>query len=130
MSRRDARILALQVLYESDLANHPADAILQRHLREAERPEAVSAYAAKLVSGVAQAREALDARISQLAPEYPADQLAAIDRNILRVALFELEGGEVPVKVAINEAVDLAKEFGSDASPRFVNGVLGAATQV
>jgi N utilization substance protein B len=130
MSRHDARILTLQVLYEADMSSHPAGVILGRHVREAEFPDSVRAQASALVSGVTNSREALDAQISQLAPDYPASQLAAIDRNILRMALFEIELGEVPVKVAINEAVDLAKEFGSDSSPRFVNGVLGAATSI
>jgi N utilization substance protein B len=129
MSRHDARVLALQVLYEADTTSHPANEILHRHLREEERSEAVRDYAAELVAGVISARTALDMRIEQLAPEFPAGQLAAIDRNILRIALFELEADDVPERAAINEAVDLAKEFGSDASPRFVNGVLGAATK-
>jgi N utilization substance protein B len=129
MSRHDARVLALQVLYEADSTSHLAGEVLARHLREAERPESVRAYASLLVSGVVTDRDALDASIARLAPDFPADQLAVIDRNILRMALFELQQDDVPVKVAINEAVDLAKEFGSDASARFVNGVLGAATK-
>jgi N utilization substance protein B len=69
----------------------------------------------------------LDALIAKYAPEYPVDQLAIVDRNILRLAFFELKNmGDVPVKVAINEAVELAKLYGSDSAPRFINGVLGA----
>lgn len=130
MSRHEARVLALQVLYEADMARHPAGEVLSRHFSEAERAESVRKYAAELVSGVVAHRAALDEKISSLATEFPPDQLAAIDRNILRIALYELECGDVPIKVAINEAVDIAKEFGSEASSRFVNGVLGAATSL
>lgn len=130
MSRHDARVLALQVLFEADAARHPAGEVLNRHFGEVEHPDVVRQYASALVSGVVNHQAALDERIGALASEFPAEQLAAIDRNILRMALYEIQCGEVPVKVAINEAIDLAKEFGSDASSRFVNGVLGAATNI
>ncbi len=130
MSRHDARVLALQVLYEADTAHHPAGEVLSRHLAEVERPEAVRAYAIELVSGVMREVDSLDRMIGALAPEFPAEQLAAIDRNILRIALYEMQRGEVPLKVAINEAVTIAKEFGSETSSRFVNGVLGAAAKL
>lgn len=127
MSRHDARILALQVLFEADVAQRQAGEILSRHLREAEWPEADRAYVSQLVSGVVAGYDEMNKLIGRLAPDYPVDQLAAVDRNILRIALFEMQATDTPPKVAINEAVDLAKEFGSDTSPRFVNGVLGAA---
>lgn len=127
MSRHDARVLALQVLFEADTVGHPAGEVLNRHFAEAEWPASVREYAVELVSGVVANQEALDRRIGELAPEFPAKFLAAIDRNILRIALFELQSGAVPLKVAINEAVNMAKEFGSETSARFVNGVLGAA---
>jgi len=130
MSRRDARVLALQILYEADTARHPAGEVLSRHLAEVERTEAVRNYASELVNGVVNEMNSLDRRISALAPEFPAEQLAAIDRNILRIALYEMQRGEVPLKVAISEAVNLAKEFGSETSFRFVNGVLGAAASL
>jgi len=130
MSRRDARVLALQVLYEADTAHHPAGEVLSRHLAEAERAEAVRNYASELVNGVMNEVDSLDRKIGALAPEFPAAQLAAIDRNILRIALYEMQRGEVPLKVAISEAVNLAKEFGSETSFRFVNGVLGAAASL
>ena len=86
-------------------------------------------YAETLVRGVMQTKAASDALIAQLAPEFPVESLSPIDRNILRIALFEMRQGDVPLKVAINEAVELAKRFGSASSPRFVNGVLGAAAR-
>ncbi|MCS7055765.1 MAG: transcription antitermination factor NusB [Thermoflexales bacterium] len=130
MSRHDARVLALQALYEADTAHHPADEVLNRHLAEVMRPAAVRQYAAELVNGIVREKASLDQIISTLAPEFPAEQLSAIDRNILRIALYEMRCGEVPLKVAINEAVNIAKEFGSETSWRFVNGVLGAAAKL
>jgi N utilization substance protein B len=127
MSRHEARVLALQVLYEADTAQHEAGVILSRHFQEAQPAETLRSYASQLVSGVVTERAGLDKLISALAPDFPVGQLAAIDRNVLRIALWEMRFGEVPVKAAINEAVDLAKDFGSDTSARFINGVLGAA---
>ncbi|MCS6847668.1 MAG: transcription antitermination factor NusB [Anaerolineae bacterium] len=130
MSRHEARVLALQVLYEVDTAHHSADEVLNRHLAEVERPASVRAYAIELVNGVMREMASLDQTISALAPEFPAEHLSAIDRNILRIALYEMRRGDVPLKVAINEAVNVAKEFGSETSSRFVNGVLGAAANL
>lgn len=91
-------------------------------------PEEGQAFLRLLVSGVVRHLERLDTLIHQYAPAWPVAQIAVIDRNVLRLALFELSGAtDTPQKVAINEAVDLAKLFGSDSSPRFVNGVLGSA---
>lgn len=129
MSRHEARVLALQVMFEADAASHPAGEVLSRHLREAQYDELVREYSSRLVSGVVTAQEAIDEQIGRFAPDFPVEQLAVIDRNILRIALWEMQHGGVPMKAAINEAVELAKEFGGDASPRFINGVLGAATQ-
>ncbi|PJF48895.1 MAG: transcription antitermination factor NusB [Candidatus Thermofonsia Clade 3 bacterium] len=130
ISRRDARVLALQTLYEADTARHPADEVLNRHLAQVARPAAVRQYAIALVQGVMREATTLDQMISALAPKFPADQLSAIDRNILRIALYEMREGEVPLEVAISEAVNIAKEFGSETSARFVNGVLGAAANL
>ena len=82
-----------------------------------------------LVSGVVKYRSELDQLIHKYAPEWPVNQLAVVDRNVLRLALFELgcQQANTPPKVVINEAVELAKAFGSDSSPRFINGVLGSA---
>ncbi len=84
-------------------------------------------FARELVTGVWQHRAELDALIQQHAPEWPVDQMAVVDRNVLRIAIYEFNVAHLtPLKVAINEAVELAKTFGSDSAPRFVNGVLGA----
>jgi N utilization substance protein B len=124
--RRQARIAALQALFEIDSVRHPVAAVLQRRTDEADIPAAGEAFLRKLVRGVIEHQEALNELISTFAPEWPIEQMAIIDRNILRIALFEffVDGG-TPPKVAINEAVELAKAFGSDSSRRFVNGVLG-----
>ena len=91
-------------------------------------PPAVEAFARRLMAGVLVHRHRLNTLIAQHAPEWPLDQMAVVDRNILRIAIFELGDADMdtPAKVAINEAVEMAKVFGSDSSPRFVNGVLGA----
>jgi N utilization substance protein B len=124
--RRQARIVALQALYEIDSVNHPIGIVIEQRIREAEMPEDGQPFARSLVQGVIEHREQLDVMIGTYAPEWPVDQMAVIDRNVLRIALFEfLIDGSTPPKVAINEAVELAKVFGSDSSPRFVNGVLG-----
>jgi N utilization substance protein B len=124
--RRLARQLALQVLYEVDLVAHPVGEVLSQRFADTELLPRVQTYSQKLVMGVAQSRELLDHYIQSHAPEWPLDQVAIIDRNLLRIALYEFTVGGVPVKVAINEAVELAKRYGSDSAPRFVNGVLGA----
>lgn len=123
-------MLALQVLYESDTAQRDAGVVLSRHFQEGQLADGLGDYASQLVSGVVTERTGLDKLISNLAPDFPVAQLAAIDRNILRIALWEMRFGDVPVKAAINEAVDLAKDFGSETSARFINGVLGAAASL
>jgi transcription antitermination protein NusB len=127
MSRHDARALALQVLYEADTAQHAASEVLERHLLEGSYGDKVRSYAESIIDGVVAKQGQLDDTIGKHAIEYPVAQLSPIDRNILRIALYEVQCADVPGKVAINEAVELAKEFGSDTSARFVNGVLGAA---
>ena len=127
-ARRDARILALMVLYESDTAQHPAGLVLQRHLQDdGEVSDDTRAYTSQLVSGVINDLAALDGVLHECAPDFPLNQVAPIDRNILRIALFEMKSGLTPPKVAINEAIEISKEFGSESTPRFVNGVLGTA---
>ncbi len=125
--RRLARELALQALYEVDLVGHAPAAVLHERLNEVvdENPR-VEAYARELVMGILASMDQLDFYIQSHAPEWPLDQVAVIDRNLLRMALYEFTVGHVPVKVAINEAVELAKDYGADSTPRFVNGVLGA----
>lgn len=125
--RTRARALALQVLYEVDIANHPPGEIYKLRLEEAPLPEDLAEFARQIIFGVLPLTNTLDHLIARYAPEWPLDQIAAIDRNILRMALWEFAVyGETPLKVAINEAVELAKLYGSDSAPRFINGVLGA----
>ncbi len=122
--RRRARSQALQALYEIDSVNHPADEVLARYGEELS-PEARE-FMNTLVRGTLDSRQEIDAMVVESAPEWPINELAVIDRNILRLSLWELLiWGETPVKVAVNEAVELAKRYGSDSAPRFVNGVLG-----
>jgi len=138
--RQLARQLALQVLFEVDSVGHPPGAVVDARLAnpmptdvgddpQMEVGAETDRYLRLLVSGVVLHRPALDAIIGVYAPEWPVDQLAIVDRNVLRMALFEIGSKEAdtPPKVVINEAVELAKRFGGDTSPRFVNGVLGSA---
>lgn len=124
--RTRARSLALQVLYETDLSTHLPGDVLKTRLEETTLPRDLAEFARSIVFGVLPIREQLDTVIAKYAPEWPLDQIAAIDRNILRMACWEFAiSHDTPVKVAINEAVELAKLFGSDSTARFVNGVLG-----
>ena len=128
-ARRKARAVALQTLYEVDCTGHEAEGAVTRLLTEAGLSGENAAFIRGLVSGVIQNKEKIDQSIQSFAPAWPIEQIPAVDRNILRLAIFEiLLDNRVPVKVAINEAVELAKTFGSDSSPRFVNGVLGSVS--
>lgn len=128
--RTRARSLALQVLYEVDIANHPPVDIYKLRLEDNPLPDELSDFARQIIFGVLPLRDRLDEIIAEYAPEWPLDQIAAIDRNILRMALWEFAVyHDTPIKVAINEAVELAKQFGSDSAPRFINGVLGALAE-
>ncbi len=128
--RHVARIIALQALYELDCTNHALEDVLSAHLETlAERgtvnPD-VRRYIYQLVRGVRETRARLDSLIGQFAPEFPLEQMAPIDRNLLRIALYEFAiSRKAPAKVAISEAIDLAKLFGAENTARFVNGVLG-----
>lgn len=125
-TRRKARTLALQILYETDLTDHPTAEVLDRTI-EAEQPsEDTEGYLRTLIAGITEHRRAIDREIELAAPAFPLKQLPPVDRNALRIAIFELRySDDVPVKVAINEAVEQAKRFGGESSGRFVNGVLG-----
>jgi N utilization substance protein B len=125
--RRRVRSLALQSLYEVDTVGHAPEAVIARHIdNNPGLSDENIEFLRTLVMGVLQVAPQLDEWIAHSAPEWPVDQLAVLDRNILRMALWELAvSDETPLKVAINEAVELAKRFGSDSSPRFINGVLG-----
>jgi transcription antitermination protein NusB len=125
-TRHRARTLALQVLYESDVAGHALSEVLQRYTEDRSEPQPVRRYVERLITGIEENREAIDGRIGEAAPAFPVDQLPAVDRNVLRIAIYELTGEEdVPLKAAINEAVEIAKQFGGENSGKFVNGVLG-----
>lgn len=128
-ARRKARVIALQALYEVDSAGHDMEGVVTHLLAKGGLSEENAAFVRELVSGVIQNKEKIDHNIQSLAPAWPIEQIPVIDRNILRLAIFEiLLDNKVPVKVAINEAVELAKMFGSDNSSKFVNGVLGSVS--
>ncbi|MCO5176994.1 MAG: transcription antitermination factor NusB [Thermomicrobiales bacterium] len=123
---RQARTLALQILFEGDLTDHTLEDIARRYTADMNIPQPVRRYLERLVSGVSEHLTEIDASIGGAATAFPVAQLPAVDRNILRVAIYELRHEQdVPMKAAINEAVELAKAFGGDNSSRFVNGVLG-----
>lgn len=134
-NRHLGRIVALQTLYEyefrvqSNDASVDVDEILARNLDRYKTTIDDRGFVETLVKGVLTERDGLDAKIQPIAPDWPIDQIARIDRNILRIGLYELlfQAQVVPPKVAINEAVELAKAFGSDNSSKFINGVLGTA---
>jgi N utilization substance protein B len=126
-ARRKARTVALQALYELDCSSHEPGMVLSQREAESNLPEGQYEFAQALVFGVLKDRTRLDRWIARFAPEWPVDQIAIIERNILRIALWEFTVGALtPVRVAINEAVELAKLYGSDSAPRFINGVLGS----
>jgi len=134
-NRHLGRIVALQTLYEFEFRTECGDVtvdvaeVLSRNLARYETAIDDTDFVDALVRGVLKEQEGLDAKIQPIAPDWPIEQIARIDRNILRVGLYELlnQSEIVPPKVAINEAVELAKAFGSDNSSKFVNGVLGTA---
>lgn len=134
-NRHLGRIVALQTLYEfefrtqSEDASADVDAILQRNIARYDSAIEDTDFVSVIVHGVLDTQEELDSKIQPIAPDWPIDQIARIDRNILRIGLYELlyKADIVPPKVAINEAVELAKSFGSDNSSKFINGVLGTA---
>ena len=126
-ARRHARSIILQCLYELDFTDHAFDYAFDNRILDQPINAKNRGFAYRLGSGISQYAATIDDVISELAPEWPLDQIASVDRNILRIAVYELlYHPDTPPKVAINEAVELAKEFGSDSSPRFVNGVLGS----
>ena len=127
--RRRARVIALQALFELDTVGHPPEETIARHLETAPASREVEQFARELVEGVIANRNKIDQVISDTAPAWPLDQVAAIDRNILRLAIYEiLIDNKVPMRAAINEAVELAKEYGGESSPKFINGVLGSVS--
>jgi N utilization substance protein B len=125
--RHIARIVTLQTLFELEFAANSPESILERTIAIKALTGEAAAFATELVNGVLANKQILDDTIRRFAPAFPVDQLSSMDRNVLRLALYEiLISKTAPPKVAINEAVELAKEFGADTSPKFVNGVLGS----
>jgi len=122
-------MMALQALFEVDSVGHDAEAVLLRLVAETPLSTEAQSFMKELVAGVLQHQSRIDPLIRAYAPSFPLEQIALVDRNILRLAIYEiLVNNKVPVKVAINEAVELAKTFGSESSTRFINGVLGAVS--
>ena len=129
-SRRNARVLALQALYEYDASRHPMEETVERLLEDAAVGSRGKTFAQRLVHGAIANLDEIDGLIRKYASAWPVDQIPMVDRNILRIAIFEMVYGHLaPLKVVINEAVELAKTFGSESSPRFVNGVLGSLVE-
>ncbi len=126
--RHRARIAAMQILFELDLVDHPIDRAIQRRLEEEALPADAVEFVQRLVHGVVETSTTLDQVIEQAAPNWPIYQMPPIEKAILRLAIWELlfdKRDPAPPRAVINEAVELAKHFGSENSSRFVNGVLG-----
>ncbi len=134
-NRHLGRIISLQSLYEYEFRKKAGDteadidAIIAKNIEPYEKALGDTEFVYQLTHGVVEKTKSLDTDLEPLAPEWPISSIAAIDRNVLRMGLYELKycAELVPPKVAINEAVELAKAFGSDNSSRFINGVLGTA---
>jgi N utilization substance protein B len=127
--RRRARIAALQALFELDSVGHLPEETIARQFERMPASEAIQEFARELVNGVLDNKPRIDKTIGDTAPAFPLDQMAVVDRNILRLAIYEIViDNRVPMRAAINEAVELAKEFGGENSPKFVNGVLGSVS--
>ncbi|MFC1899114.1 transcription antitermination factor NusB [Chloroflexota bacterium] len=128
-ARRKARIVALQTLYEIDAVGHQPEEVVAHLLADGKLSTAIGTFVRELVLGIVSNIEDIDEHLQKFAPAWPVAQLAVVERNILRLAIYELLfDNKVPIKVAINEAVELAKAFGGENSPRFVNGVLGSVS--
>jgi transcription antitermination protein NusB len=126
-TRHKAREVALQALYEFDSVQHKPEEAIGYILDRMELSGEVTVFSRELVAGVMQNRDTIDRHIRDYAPAWPLEQIPVVDRNILRLSIFEiLMDNTMPVKVAINEAVELAKTYGSENSSKFINGVLGS----
>jgi N utilization substance protein B len=127
-SRRRSRILAFQVLFESEQHEQKVAETLDRRIDESDLDASARSFVRELVEGVTEHRPAIDEVISRYASAFPLEEMAPVDRNVLRLAIYEVlfDNRRAPLRVAINEAVDIAKGYGSESSGRFVNGVLGA----
>ena len=130
-ARRKARAIIFQALYEIDSTGHKTDDVVNRLLSERGLSDDNNTFVRQQVSGIIKNKRQLDENIKRFAPAWPVKQLPAVDRNILRLAIFELlMDNKVPTSIAINEAVELAKKFGSDSSARFINGVLSSVSKL
>ena len=130
-NRRRARSAALKALYELDTTAHQPGTVLAHRAADDGLSSDGEAFARQLVMGVLEHRDELDNLIQRHAPEWPVDQMAVIDRNVLRIAIYEFDIAQItPLKVAINEAIELAKTYGADSAPRFINGVLGSVAEL
>jgi transcription antitermination protein NusB len=130
-SRRQARQIALQALYESDAVHHPIGAVVERLSRASDLPDEAAQLARSLVAGVTAQLAEIDAQIGAAAPTWPLTQMARVDKNVLRLAIYEafMDNAAVPPRAAINDAIELAKVFGTDSSVKFVNGVLATIAE-
>ena len=129
-SRRRTRIAAFQTLCEIDSVNHSLDQVLSQTKKSHNFSKSATEFLTALTTGVLENIQRIDKIITEFAPTWPISQMAVTDRNLLRMAIYEMAMlGETPPKVAINEAVEVAKVFGSESSPRFVNGVLGSVLE-
>jgi len=127
--RHKGRVVALQALFELDAVGHEPEHAVDNILDGFVAAPEVKTFALELVQGVLANREQIDKVIVDTAPAFPIDQLAVVDRNILRLAIYEiLLDNKVPMRAAINEAIELAKEYGGENSPKFINGVLGSVS--
>lgn len=123
--RHQARVIALQVLFEADMTDHPLHDVLDRQASDQDVIPVVRNHVVRLVNGVHAHQDDIDERIAVAAPAFPVDQLPLVDRNVLRIATYELlYESAVPAKAAINEAVEIAKRFGGPNASKFVNGAL------
>lgn len=128
-NRHLARTIALQTLYEWDFNNRvqPITQVMQRNIKEFAPAFEDQQFSEHLVQGVTDHLIDLNGFITKFAPEWPIEQITVVDRNVLRIGIFELKfDDDIPPKVAINEAIELAKTFGGPSSGKFVNGVLGS----
>ena len=127
VGRRRARALVMQSLYESDMVEHNAADVLDDRLADTSLTRRDEAFARAVIDGISANAAEIDKIIVEFAPGWPIAQMAIVDRNILRMAIYEITlSQDTPPRVAINEAVELAKAFGADSAPRFINGVLGS----
>lgn len=128
MSRRLAREIALQVLFQLDFDSTSVNSALQAVSEERQAEGETKQYGSQIVLGVIESKKEIDQDIQKYAKEWTVDRMSGVDRNLMRLAIYEMFYREdaVPVSVAIDEAVELAKQYGTEDSPKFINGILGS----